>query len=107
MSLLDHGPDTITVYPAVQADDGYGGTQPAPGQPVTVWARVVPAASAENGEDGYLTTDTYRVYARRLPAGPWSRVQWRGEDWAVVGSVERWGGSRRLAFDTATIRKRG
>lgn len=107
MSLLDRGPEEITVYPAVPTDDGYGGTQPGPGQPVTVRARVMPASSDEAAQDGYLATDTYRVYARTLPAGPWSRVEWRGQVWAVVGEVKRFGGSRRIAFDAVMIRKRG
>ncbi|MGA4948609.1 hypothetical protein [Streptomyces lydicamycinicus] len=107
MSLLDRGPEVVTVYPAVRAADGYGGTQPGPGEPILLRARVMPAGSDEATEDGYLTGTTYRVYARTLPAGPWSRVEWRGQTWAVVGEVERFGGTRRTAFDVATIRKRG
>ncbi|KIZ14513.1 hypothetical protein SNA_36220 [Streptomyces natalensis ATCC 27448] len=107
MSLLDHGPDQITVYPAVLEDDGYGGTQPAAGEPIRLQARVMPMHSDGAGEAGYLTQTTYRVTARTLPAGPWSRVEWRGETWTVVGDVERYGGSRPIAFAAATIRKRG
>lgn len=106
MSLLDRGPDEITVYPLIERDDGYGGTQPAPGDPVRIRARVVPAATVENGDAGYLTDDTYRVYARTLPAGPWSHIEWRGHCWTVVGDVQRYSGSRRVAFQTATIRRR-
>lgn len=107
MSLLDKGPEEITVYPVVRADDGYGGTQPAAGSPVRLRARVMPVQTEEDAEPGYLTETTYRIYARTLPAGPWSRVEWRGRAWAVVGDVEHYSGSRRTAFDTATIRKRG
>ncbi|MDT0267981.1 hypothetical protein RM844_17005 [Streptomyces sp. DSM 44915] len=106
MSLLDQGPELVTIYPTVPSDDGYGGTQPGPGEPVRVQARVMPADTDEAGEAGYLSPTTYRVYARSLPAGPWSRVEWRGEVWSVVGEVEHFGGSRRIAFDAATIRKR-
>ncbi len=107
MSLLDRGPEVITVYPAVSAADGYGGIQPSPGEPILLRARVMPAASDEATGNGYLTGTTYHVYARTLPAGPWSRVEWRGQTWAVLGDVQRFGGTRRTAFDVATIRKRG
>ncbi|WP_431980790.1 hypothetical protein [Streptomyces qinglanensis] len=107
MSLLDSGPDMVTVYPTVPVDDGYGGTEPGPGTPVAVRARVLPATTDESGEPGYLTGTEYRVYARTLPAGPWSRVEWAGATWAVVGEPQCFGGGRRLAHDVATIRKRG
>jgi hypothetical protein len=107
VSLLDSGPDTITVYPTVAVDDGYGGTKPGPGVPVTIRAQVEPVASTENVGPGYVVGTEYRVIARSLPAGPWSRVEWAGEVWAVVGEPERFGGSRRVAHDVATIRKRG
>ncbi|MEU7200269.1 hypothetical protein [Streptomyces sp. NPDC045470] len=107
MSLLDSGPEEITVYPTVDVDDGYGGTAPGPGAPVTLRARVMPAETDEQGEPGYLAGTLYRVYARSLPAGPWSRVEWAGTTWAVVGEPQRYGGSRRVAYQVATIRKRG
>ncbi|MFB7643883.1 hypothetical protein ACFC0S_03195 [Streptomyces sp. NPDC056084] len=107
MSLLDSGPDEITVYPTVDMDDGYGGTRPGPGAPVVVRARVTPASADEQGEPGYLTGTLYRVYARNLPAGPWSRVEWAGTTWAVVGEPQRFGGNPRVSYHAATIRKRG
>ncbi|WP_338932633.1 hypothetical protein WEB32_29660 [Streptomyces netropsis] len=88
-------------------DDGYGGTKPGPGQPVAVRARVLPSTTEESAVAGYVARAEYRVYARSLPAGPWSRVEWAGETWAVVGEPQRYGGSRRLAQDVAVIRKRG
>ncbi|AIA05406.1 hypothetical protein DC74_4934 [Streptomyces noursei] len=107
MSLLDSGPDQVTVYPTVDADDRYGGTKPGPGEPVTIRARVLPATTDESGAAGYLAGTEYRVYARSLPAGPWSRVEWAGQVWAVVGEPQHFGASRRLAHDVATFRKRG
>ncbi|MFD9813987.1 hypothetical protein [Streptomyces sp. NPDC059080] len=106
MSLLDAGRDEVTVYPAVPGDDGYGGTLPTDGNPVQVRALVMPAGTDEDAGDGYLTGAVYRVSARSLPAGPWSRVEWAGSVWSVVGEVQRFGGSHRVAFDVATIRKR-
>ncbi|MBA0054293.1 hypothetical protein E0L36_26610 [Streptomyces sp. AJS327] len=107
MSLIRRGPDEVTVYPTVQVDDGYGGTQPGPGEPVTIQALVLPSSADESGAEGYLVGTEYRVYARTLPAGPWSRVDWAGKTWAVVGDPQRFGASRATRHDVAVIRKRG
>ncbi|UQI46722.1 hypothetical protein M1P56_21395 [Streptomyces sp. HU2014] len=108
MSLLDSGPEVVTVYPEVETDDGYGGTVPGPGAPVIVRARVTPAGEGEtHPEDGYLAGSRYRLYARTLPAGPWSRVEWAGQVWVLAGEPQRFGGGRRLAYQTAVIQKRG
>ncbi|MGV9271325.1 hypothetical protein ACWDRR_42560 [Kitasatospora sp. NPDC003701] len=104
MSLLDNGPDTITVYPAgpVRPD----GTRGPEGTPVTVRCRVQPSSSSEDATAGYLDQTLYRVLARTLPAGPWSRVTWRGRDWTVVAEPKRHSGSARTRHDTALIRRR-
>ncbi|AQY20480.1 hypothetical protein T261_06050 [Streptomyces lydicus] len=104
VSLLDHGPEEIVIYPAgpVLLD----GTRGPEGEPVTVRGRIQPVASTEDAEPGYLATTTYRVIARALPAGPWARVVWRGQTWAVVGEPARRRGSARTRHDTAIIRRR-
>lgn len=107
MSLLDSGPDLVTVYPTLEVDDGYGGTRPGEGPPVTVRAHVQPSDTDQDGAPGYLSGATYRVFSRTLPAGPWSRVDWAGETWTVVGEPQRFGGSARVAHMAATIRRRG
>ncbi len=107
MSLIDRGRERVVVYPLRDADDGYGGTQPGTGDPVTVWASVRPATGDEAGETGYLAGTDYRLTARSLPAGPWSRVDWDGAVWSVVGEPQRLRGARRVTYDTAVIRRRG
>ncbi|MBH1936503.1 hypothetical protein I5Q34_19850 [Streptomyces sp. AV19] len=106
MSLLD-GAEDVRVVPAVPVDDGYGGTVPGEGAPVVIRARVVPSDSAEPGPAGYLADPTYRLYTRAFPAGPWSRVEWAGQTWSVVGAPQRYGGGSRTAHDVVMIRKRG
>ncbi|MYT30471.1 hypothetical protein [Streptomyces sp. MspMP-M5] len=104
MSLLDRGPEEVVIYPAgpVLPD----GTRGPEGAPVTVRCRVQPVTSTDYPESGYLVTTTYRVIARALPAGPWSRVVWRGQTWTVVGEPARHRGSPRTRHDTAIIRRR-
>lgn len=104
MSLLDSAPETITVYPAGPAQpDGSRGPE---GAPVTVRCRVQPSTSTTQPADGYTDLTIYRVIARRLPAGPWSRVHWDGRDWTVTEQPAAWRGSKRTAHDEATIRRR-
>jgi len=104
VSLLDHGTETITIYPA--GPPRPDGTRGPAGEPVTMRCRVQPIASDSPGVEGYTTTTTYRILARELPAGPWDRVAWRGSDWTVTGQPEQYRGSRRTRHDTATIRRR-
>ncbi|QMU72142.1 hypothetical protein GXP74_31785 [Streptacidiphilus sp. P02-A3a] len=107
MSLLSRLPDVATVYPTVPVDDGYGGVLPGAGAPVAVACRIQPAGAVEHPEAGYVEDVRYQLIAPALPAGPWSRVEWRGEVWAVEGEPQRWPGPRRLAYDVATIKRRG
>ncbi|MFJ5923856.1 hypothetical protein ACIQF6_14785 [Kitasatospora sp. NPDC092948] len=104
MSLLDDGPDTVTVHPAgpVHPD----GTRGPEGPPLTVRCRVQPSTSEEAAQLGYVDVTVYRVLARELPAGPWSRVVWQDRDWTVVGEPKRHRGSARTRHDTALIRRR-
>ncbi|MFE3769933.1 MULTISPECIES: hypothetical protein [unclassified Streptomyces] len=104
MSLLDDGPEEIVIYPAGPAlPDGTRGPE---GDPVTVRCRVQPLASTEYPEGGYLVTTTYRVIARALPTGPWSRIVWRDQTWTIAGDPAHRRGSRRTQHDTAIIRRR-
>ncbi len=107
MSLLTRWPDTATVYPSVPVDDGYGGTKPGIGEPVTVRCRVQPSDSENQPEGGYLTDSSYRLIARELPPGPWSYVDWAGERWVIVGEPSRYGYTRRTSHHVATIKRRG
>lgn len=104
MSLLDTGPETITVYPAgPMADDG----SPTEGAPVTVdGCRIQPQSSTANDSDGYQDATTYRVMRRSLPAGPWARVTWQDRDYTVVGEPSHYRGSQRVSHDVAVIRRR-
>ena len=105
MSLLDSGPETITVYPATgpMSDDG----SPSEGEPVTVsGCRIQPQGSSVGDSDGYQDATTYRVLRRSLPAGPWARVTWQGRDFTVVGEPSHYRGSARVSHDVAVIRRR-
>jgi hypothetical protein len=104
MSLLDTGPETITVYPAGPAgEDG----SPTEGEPVIVrGCRIQPQTSSADDSDGYQDATTYRVLRRSLPAGPWARVRWNDRDYTVVGEPSHYRGSKRVAHDAAVIRRR-
>lgn len=106
MSIYGNPPHTVTVYPVIQVDDGYGGTQPGEGEPVTVRCLVQPRAAEQvDASAGYLAETVLDVFARSLPAGAWSRVTYDGDDYMVVSEPRRYGVSRRTAHDVATIRR--
>lgn len=106
MSLYGRPPHVVTVYPVILVDDGYGGTQPGEGPPVTVRCLVQPrVAETTSGGEGYVVDGVYDVFARSLPAGAWSRVVYDGDDYTVVGEPRRYGVSRRTAHRVASIRK--
>jgi hypothetical protein len=107
VSIYGNPPHVVTVYPVVEVDDGYGGTQPGEGEPVTVRCLVQPRVTESlDGAEGYLSASVLDVAARSLPAGAWSRVTYNDEDYTVVSEPLRYGVSRRTAHDVATIRRR-
>ena len=112
MSLLDRGPEPVTVYPAVVAVDWEGNTLVRAGTtPVRVRATVQPIAASRDDMDatGYRTDQMYRL---RFPRGvdvpgmaEGARVVWRGSTYSVVGPPLIYSGSSRTAHTDWTIRK--
>lgn len=90
MSLLD-GTEELQVYANVTVTDSDGNPRVQPGAvPTTMNARVNPVSSAPLSADGQQIVATYRVTARRLVAQvAFSKVIWRGDEYAVVGAVTR------------------
>lgn len=105
MSLLDRGPEIVTVYPEVQDEDSDGNKRTRPGSiGVVVRASVQPITSSENTDgSAFNTTTRYRL---RL-AGGWptgggvlgaqSAVEWRGKRYTIDGDAQLHTGSRRTA----------
>lgn len=117
MSLLDRGQEDILIFmeEAVLDEDGNIRTRPsAVGIPTK--ARLQPLGQSgtssrrqEQDNEGY---ETERVYTMRLPrswphgeVGTQSRVEWRGEKWALFGPTVRWVGSPMTRHDTYTIKR--
>ena len=108
MSLLDDGPDLITVYPSVWAADDDGNYAWRPGTTgITARARVQPVSSTELAVNGQRVATLARVIARGVPAGPWDRVDYAGRTWDVLGEPERRGDSTATVHVTVLIQARG
>lgn len=107
MSLLD-GPDTVVLYPEVEASDGDGNPtrEPDRDNPVEVVGRMQPAGSAEDSTDGQAVSTTYRLTCRAFPAGAWALVEWGGREWDVMGEPVRRTSSPATAHATVTLRAR-
>lgn len=108
LSLLDLGPELITVYPSVWAQDEDGNFGWRPGSTGhTVRAHVQPISSTEPVVNGQQVTTLVRVIARRVPAGPWDRVDWDGRIWDVLGEPEQHGDSPATRHNSALMQARG
>ncbi len=105
MAIFDRAPVVAMVYPVVMVDDGYGGTKPGEGEPVEVRVFAQPL----NAEDpnGWSQPERFKIMARSLPVGPWSRVDMMGRSWTVARPPRRHNPSRRTTFDTAEVVARG
>lgn len=107
MSLLDNGPDVLTVYPEVETTDAYGNVVRVPSTvPVTVRGRVQPASSDELTALGLVTETVVRFISRSFPGGPWARVEFDGREWDVVGEPRVHRGSPRTAHKTVYLKAR-
>jgi hypothetical protein len=105
VAIFDHAPVTITVYPSVFVDDGYGGTKPGEGSPVKVTAFAQPMSPDD--PNGWTQPRRYKLLGKSLPAGPWSRVRMFDREWSVVAPPMSRAHSRRTRFTTAEVIERG
>lgn len=107
VSLLDNGPDVLTVYTEVEARDAYGNVVRVPSDtPVTVRGRVQPSTSDELSALGFATETVVRFIARSFPGGPWARVEFEDREWDVVGEPRVHRGSPRTAHVTVYLKAR-
>lgn len=108
MTLLDQGRDTVTVYQDGEVVDEYGTPRRVPGAVgVDVpGCRVQPLGSGDGSSFEEGVTRMYKVIARTLPLGPWSRVEWRGDSYDILGEVMLSNGSDRTRHAVAIIRSR-
>lgn len=85
MSLLDHGPHTITVWPEETYTDSYGNRtgRPAAMPVVVTGCTVTPVSSARDPLSDRRLIGGARVVVRHAPIGTWARVEWQGRSYAV------------------------
>lgn len=117
MSLLDRGTEDIKVFleEAVYDEDGNIRTRPSK---VAVSARARIQVLGQSGtssrrqEQDNEGFESERVYSIRLPRdwpygeiGAQSRIEWRGEYWALFGPANRYNSSPMTAHTTYTIKR--
>ena len=107
MSLLDRGPDVVTVYPEIENEDEYGNELQVPGGAgIEVHGRWQPGTAEESASLGQQTFTVYRFLCREFPAGPFARVHFDGSTWDVVGEPKRHRGSALTQHVTVWMRER-
>lgn len=106
--MLDDGPETVQLYPAVRHRTDRGNIERVPGsQPVPlegVW--IFPEDSTELPTQGQSLLTRYVLRTRSFPAGAWSKVTWNGDDFDVVGEPRHMPGSPRLEHWLVTLQAR-
>ncbi len=108
MSLLDHGPDEVVVYPEDEITDERGNTVYEPSATgVVVRGRVQPVRSDDAAVTGQEVATVYRLTARTAPLGAWARVVWDDREWDLVGEPLWSNGSPRTRHVTALLTARG
>lgn len=108
MSLLDNGPDEVTVYPDnVTTTDAYGNTIIGPSPTgVAVRGRWQPSTAEESAELGQQASTLYRFISRDFPAGPWARVEFDGSEWDVIARPKQHRGSTTTRHFTTFLKER-
>lgn len=84
MSLLNHGPHTVRVFPEETVKDSRGNVVRRPSEiPVIVTGCVISPIASTRGafpaidvKQGQRVDAAYRLMARQAPLGWWSRVEW-------------------------------
>lgn len=88
--MIGAHPHRVQVYAQVQGVDEDSNPVWRPGTtPTVVRCRVAPVSAEEAAVIGQDVTSLMRVIATRWPVGPWSRVEWGGRTWDVVGEPQR------------------
>lgn len=111
MSMLDGGPDVLTVYPEIEVEDGYGGTKRVPG-PTAVQVRgrfqprgqVEAFTAGESASTGQEVDSVYRFICRVFPGGAFAKAEFDGREWEVLGEPRRHRGSPRTRHDTVMLK---
>lgn len=108
MSLLDSGPDEVTVYPDTKiTEDDYGNRIVGPeSSGVKVRGRWQPSTAEESADLGQQTSTVYRFISRDFPAGPYARVEYDGDEWDVIAEPKRHRGSSTTRHVTTFLKER-
>lgn len=107
MSLLDYGPDVVTVFVEAEVVDDYGNRVKVPSATgVTVRGRWQPSTSEESADLGQQAHPVYRFVSRTFPGGPFARVEFDAESWDVIGVPREHRGSYRTQHVTTYLKQR-
>jgi hypothetical protein len=113
MSLLAHGPHTVTVYLEVEVTDSRGNTVRRPSttgvvvtgctmHPVASTRGAFPALDARRGQK---VDSSWRLLARDAPLGWWSRVEFQGRVMTPLSGPLRYTASDGTTHVSCTLRE--
>lgn len=115
MSLLDYSTEDIKVFPEIVTTDADGNTITKPADTgymarCRVQVQGQSGTSARRGEQDEEGYETEKVYTIRFPRGApilgaQSRLEWRGQKWALFGDVNIYSMSPMTAHHTYTMKR--
>lgn len=106
MSLLDNGPDVVTVYSEVETIDHRGSVVREPSSTgVVVRGLMQPSTTDVDVAQGQRTTVEYKLICRSAPIGAWSRIEWEGRRFSVLEQPRAHDGTNMIKHVTAVLRE--
>lgn len=106
--LLDRGSEKLLVYLEETVTDSLGNPSKRPsGEGVELRVTSSEDQSSDAELPGQMSTKVMRILARQVPAGTWSRIIFRGEEWDMSAPpTMTQGATRRLRHMEFTIKSR-
>ena len=109
MSLLDNGPDEVTVYAedaAVSTDEYENEIEVPSATGVIIRGRWQTSTAEEASDLGQQEDTVYRFISRVFPSGPYGQVTFEGDDYDVLARPKHRRGSATTNHFTTFLKRR-
>lgn len=83
--ILDRGREVMSIYSEEQYEDSRGNKKMLPtAGPVQIRVTVSEDRGSDAELPGQVSSEVLRVVTRSAPAGSWSRIVFRGQEWDIA-----------------------
>lgn len=109
MSLLDNGPQEVTVYAedaTVDTDEYENEIEVPSATAIIVRGRWQTSTAEEAADLGQQEQTVYRFISRAFPSGPYGRVVFEGDDYDILARPKHRRGSTTTEHYTTFLKRR-